>query len=571
MGKGVRIGMLALLPLLGSAAAGAADKPADAAPVLEQITRLTQRYDMNRLEKYAIDFYFSSLHGLYAYRAMLQWAQQPTLPPQERADLVAMVNEGLLAVFRDSGAGVALAGAMPGHASISIAYGRALPRYAEDPDPARPQTLAWSDRDRQHEVSAASVGQSLAAKALWLELVEAKGETAAFMLATLRQEFDLLASQLFLAVADGGSAYVPEALTYGDDGQWQVKDKRSRLMSQASLLLGLTRLDTLLRKEAVMARYGIRGDDLVQWQRRVRVTLDKVYEGMVRRHYNEIAGSFVDTYDPQRGGQGDRIMLEDMAQLSAALDAMRRSLPEAEPLRLSAQRHLTVQAAFLLAGLQTAQPVPRGYLLNNHVPMRSAIRTLTEPLAAMSVLLTAAAAGDEAAGQAATAIREEMRESLWVDELGIYRSAAGYTVSAYDGYLFSLVLGWLQQLQRVDAEGALHQLQAMLRVVLKQGGLLQCEGPLAGETITLAEALRDKAPAAAQEIAALDEEERGKPIAAFVRGVVDQDGDTVPGCAFAGGEHGAAPVVIIQTSVKTPFPVREEGEKAAPALRRLGN
>ena len=103
----------------------------------------------------------------------------------------------------------------------------------------------------------------------------------------------------------------------------------------------------------------------------------------------------------------------------------------------------------------------------------------------------------------------------------------------------------------------------MIQVVLKQAGLLQSEGAVSGENLSDARVLMErKIPEFIAKKKQLKKGEQGESIDQLAVKIVDLDGDAVPGYRFGGGEFGAAPVLIFQTSVATPFsrPLQREAE-----------
>ncbi|MDP1898077.1 MAG: hypothetical protein Q8K43_09355, partial [Sulfurimicrobium sp.] len=95
--------------------------------------------------------------------------------------------------------------------------------------------------------------------------------------------------------------------------------------------------------------------------------------------------------------------------------------------------------------------------------------------------------------------------------------------------------------------------ERLIEAVLKQGGLLQAEGPATGEPKQPETFIHDELPQLIDSIIALKKEEQSEKIMAAVKSLSDQDGDGVPGSRFAGGRFGSAPVLVIQTSIRTTF------------------
>lgn len=500
--------------------------------VLQRVERLARGYDMNQQEKYHLDFHYSPLHAMALYRELLLWLDQPGVAAAVRTEWLATVSAGMEAVVRHSGAGPA-----PEQGPLGIGFLRAAPRYTQLPDPARPETLAWRSEGMEARTTPAAVGKSLSAKALLLSRLPAAAPERPWLLASLRREYDELAGQLLTLTAQG---YMPEVAAW-EGGRWSVQDGRSRLFSQAALLRGL------LETEAALAALG--GAEKA-WRSRVQRSVETLFSGIVQRHQDEAAGSVVDVHDPQQG-RGDRVMLEDMALWLEALALLHAQQPQGSPLRAQAERLGRTQLAFLLRALAAEGLPPRGYRVRDAVPLRTTVHSLEEPLAALSMLQHAARFGVADAAETQRRISTLLENDYWSAEAGVFRSAAGFTASAYDGHLVALTLRWLRREGAAEAQQRGAQL---LQVVVKQAGLLQCESPQSGEPLSLEQALAQRAAAFAAEVASLPAVEQGQRIAAFVRSIADQDGDGLPGCRFAAGHFGGAPVPVIQTSVRTPFP-----------------
>lgn len=500
--------------------------------VLQRVEQYARSYDLNRQEKYHIDFNYSPLYAMAVYREMLLWLEQAAVAPAMRAEWLSTITAGMDAVIHDSHAGPAAE-----KGGVGIGYLRALPRYSQEPDAARPDTRRWRSDVMEPQTTPAAVGQSLSAKALLLTRLPAAAPERQWLLSSLRREYEAVAAQLLTMAPQG---YMPEMARREGDA-WVVVDARSRLFSQATLLRGL------IETEAALATLGVQGKD---WRTKAQRHIETLFAGIVRRHQDAAAGSVVDVYDPKTG-TGDRVMLEDMAQW---LEALALLAQQSGPLQARAQQLGRQQLEFLLRVSADTEPPPRGYLVRKAMPLHATVRSLEEPLAILSMLQHAEQFGVEgvsALQQRASALLES---DYWSAEAGVYRTAAGFTASAYDGHLFALALRWLRR--QGDAE-ARRRGELLIEGVLKQGGLLQCEPPQSGEPLTLEQALAQRGAAFAAEVAGLPAVEQGKRIAALVREIADQDGDSVPGCRFAAGAYGGAPVPIIQTSVRTPYPVRK--------------
>ncbi|MEW6647349.1 MAG: hypothetical protein AB1450_09140 [Pseudomonadota bacterium] len=503
--------------------------------VLQRVEQYARSYDLNRQEKYHIDFYYSPLYAMAVYRELLLWLDQADIAPGVRKEWLATVTAGMDSVIRDSHAGPAAE-----KGSVGIGYLRALPRYSQEPDAARRETRRWRSDEMEPQTTPAAVGKSLSAKALLLARLQPAAPEREWLLDSLRREYEVVTAQLLTLAPQG---YMPEMIRR-DGNAWAVVDARSRLFSQATLLRGL------IETEAAVAMLGARGKD---WRAKVQQHIEALFTGIVRRHFDAAAGSVVDVYDP-RTGPGDRVMLEDMAQW---LEALALLAQQTGPLQVRAQQLGRQQLDFLLRVSADAESPPRGYLVRKAAPLYATVRSLEDPLATLSMLQHAEQFGVQGTFALQQRVTSLLETDYWSAEAGVYRTAAGFTASAYDGHLFALVLRWLRR--ENDAE-ARQRGELLIQGVLKRGGLLQCEPPQSGEPLTLEQALAQRGAAFAAEVAALSAVEQGTRIAAFVREIADQDGDSLPGCRFAAGTYGGAPVPLMQTSVRTPYPARKEAQ-----------
>jgi hypothetical protein len=232
-------------------------------------------------------------------------------------------------------------------------------------------------------------------------------------------------------------------------------------------------------------------------------------------------------------------------------------LPKNDPLRADVLKRLSAQADYVVARLEGNTTVPKTFLVKNNQTFAGLLLRIEDQLAIVNGLLAAEqATGKEAYGKTALAIFNTANQgnALWSTQAGIFRSALGQTVSAYDGRAFGLALDTWRRLEKIlpPGEAKLHG-ERLIEAVLKQGGLQQAEGPATGEPRQPEDFFRDDLPQLVSTITALKREEQSEKIAAAVKTLSDQDGDSVPGCRFGGGRFGAVPVLVAQTSIRTPF------------------
>lgn len=529
-----------------------------------RIKRSLAGYNMNNEEKYFIQEYFSPLHAMSAYRELLLWSMTYSDDDPFRQDVMSMVRGSLVAVFRDSGAGVPLVGWKGAGQPISLAFWRSIPRYAQIPNFNDLSTLKWETVGQEKKVSPATIGQSLAAKALFIATDQSPEgrQVAPVLLLSALQELEILGSELFYKeglgrVQSGG--YIADGYAINDKGQWRVINKSSQLFSQASLLLGLLHLHDLLSTTELVsplfANGPIQGKSLAEWQKLTRKYLDQVYVSTVANHFDEKSGSFASGYNPVKG-HNNRIIMDDAGIIGAALNALLRVLPKSDPLQESARKYLLSQAAFIKDAIGEKPSVPRGFLLTNKARLKSLLPIANHTVSAMFILMAAdELMADQSYGEKVRQLHNVMHEVYWSEASAIYRSVAGNTVSAYDGYAFGALLSWLVSMQKQYPDLADFKKVSAdhIKVILKDAGLLQSEGPDNGELRMPEDFMKKEVPPLVIQLQDTDVPLQGGPILELLKKAADQDGDRVPGVRFAGGKYGSAPVIIMETSVSTPF------------------
>jgi hypothetical protein len=548
------------LPLLGTLLicngvtieARAADEAAQKQQELNQtIQRQIQTLNVNQISKYLIDFNFSTFYGMYAYRELMLWAQ--SAPQQQRSELMALTRAGLEAVVRDSGMGLPLGGGKGEEQAVGLLFSRGLPRYAAQPDFAQPATLKWNPASFERQTTPESIGQSLAAKSLFVQMdtSDQGKKLRGLLLASAMREFQTLLPLLELG-GDKGASHMPALLKLEKDN-WSAINASSQLYGQMSLIQGLARLHALLSLPA-LENETIGGKRITEWRKEVRRTLEKVYQTTLKLHLDTRAGSLVSSHE-QTKGASDRLGAEDAGYALEVLAELAAALQKDDPLRADVLGRLNAQADYVVARLEGKTTAPKTFLVKNNQTFAGMLLRIEDQLAIVSGLLAAEqASGKEHYGKTALTVFNAAHQVLWSAPAGIFRSATGQTVTAYDGYQFGLALATWRRLEKSLPPGEARQHgERLIEAVLKQGGLQQAEGPATGEPKQPEDFMRDELPQLVSSIAALKREDQAEKIAAAVKSLSDQDGDGVPGCRFGGGRFGAAPVVIIQTSVKTPF------------------
>lgn len=530
--------------------ARAADDAAQKEQKLSQaIKRQILTLNVNQADKYLIDFYFSSFHGMYAYREMLLWAQ--AAPQQQRSELMALTRAGLEAVVRDSGMGLPLG--KGNEQAVGLLFSRGLPRYTVQPDFAQPSTLKWDPASFERQTAPEYVGQSLAAKALYVQedASDDGRKLREILLTSALHEFRTILPLLELG-GDKGASHMPALLKLEND-KWSAVNTSSQLYGQMSLVQGLVRLHALLSLPA-LENETIEGKRVAEWRKEVRRALENIYHTTIKLHLDTKAGSLVGSHERAKGAS-ERLSAEDAGYTLEVLADLVAVLQKDDPLREAALKRLTAQADYVMARMEGKTAAPKTFLVKSGQTFDGMLLRLEDQLSIVNGLLAAEqASGREAYGKTALDIFNAVRPALWFTPAGIFRSAAGQTVTAYDGRLFGMVLATWRRLENSLPPGEARQHgEKLIEVVLKQGGLQQAEGPVTGEPKQPEDFFRDELPQLASTIVALKKEEQPEKIAAAIKALSDQDGDGIPGSRFAGGPFGAAPVIITQTSVKTPF------------------
>lgn len=549
-----------LLPLLGAMLVSngimletraADDAEQQQLALSHSIQRQILTLNVNQQDKYLIDFHFSTFHGMYAYRELILWAQ--AAPQQQRDDLMAMTRSGLEAVVRDSGMGIPLGGKNWEGQPVGILFSRGLPRYTVQPDFTQPSTLKWDPASFERQISPESVGQSLATKSLFVMLDQSDNgkKTREILLASALKEFQSIVPLQELA-GDKGAHYMP-ALLKLENEKWTPVNATSQLYGQMSLIHGLARLHALLLLPA-LENESIEGKRAAEWRKEVRRMLDKVYQTTIKLHIDNKSGSLVSTNGNGKSA-GERLGADEAGYALEVLADLAATLQKNDPLRTDVLGRLSAQADYVIARMEGKTTAPKTFLVKNNQTFAGMLLQLEDQFSIANGLLAAEQAiGKEIYGKTALEIFNTARQSLWSAQAGIFRSAAGQTVTAYDGRVFGLTLTtWRRLEKRLPPDEARKQGNSLIEAVLKQGGLMQAEGPATGEPRQPEAFIRDDLPQLVSSVIALKKEERPEKITAAVKALSDQDNDGIPGSRFGGGRYGAAPVLITQTSIKTPF------------------
>ncbi len=531
----------------------AADDAAQRQELNLTIERMALTLDVNQRDKFLIDFNFSSFFSMYAYRELMNWAQ--TAPEQQRSDLMGLTRAGLEAVVRDSGMGLPLEGWKGEGQPVGLLFSRGLPRYAALPNFTKPATLKWRPAEFKRQVSPASIGQSLAAKSLFVQMdTSDKGKKlGSLILESALQEFRALLPLL----KKGGNKqarYMP-ALLKLKKNKWSVANTSSELNGKLSLIQGLTYLHTLLSQPA-LGNKTMSGKSVTVWRNDVHRALESVYRTTIKLHFDSRAGSFIGIYDPRKGAS-ERLSANEAGFALEVLADMAASLSRNDSLHTDALKRLSAQADYVVAHMDGKTTAPQTFLVKKNRIFAGMLLQLEPQLAIINGLLAAKqATGKEAYGKTALAIFNDIfrKDSLWSNPAGVFRTSSGQIVSAYDGRTFGLALATWRRLEKLLPPGEAQQHGThMIETILKQGGLQQAEGPATGEPKQPEDFLRDDLPQLLDSLITLKKEEQSEKYASAINALADQDGDAIPGCRFGGGRLGGAPVIVVQTSIKTAY------------------
>ncbi len=528
------------------------DRAAAKRKILEdQVKRQLYTLNVNQDRKYQTDLSFTTPHAMYAYRELLLWARHLPADSAQRADLLKLVRDGLAAAVWHSGMGLPIENWTGAGQPVSILFGRGVPHYAELPDFARPATLKWNSKHFDQRITPESIGFSLAAKALYVRTAAEgnDGGLGSVLLTSALREFEA-ALPLFELAGSKGAGYMPIATKKG--AQWETIIDGSLVHGQFSLLLGLAQLHELLAN--LGSEEAIAGRRPSEWRKEVRRVLERYFNTTVTNHFDAQAKGFFAEYSAQKG-PGDKLAADDAGLIMEVLAFFAESLPTGDALRESAIKHLSAEAAFVTAAMTGKELAPRAFPIRQGSAEAGSLPRLWDQLAIINGLLAAAkASGNNAWSKTASDLFAATRKALWSEPAGLFRTVPNQFVAAYDGKLLGLNLATWRRLDPGTA-GSDEQRHGkhFIDKVVKQAGLQWAESPLAGEPRQPEDFIGDELPRLIDEILPLDEEEKTQRIKMAIQTIADQDGDGVPGCRFAGGRFGSAPILVTQTTVTIPF------------------
>jgi hypothetical protein len=527
----------------------------------DQIKRQLYTLNVNQADKYQTNLTFTTPIVMNAYRELLLWARHLPADAAQRSELMKLVRDGLTAAVWHSGMGLPIENWTGTGQPVGILFVRGHTHYVELPDFSRPATLKWDAKHFDQRIVPESIGFSLAVKSLYVRAPGNDKELGEVLLVSALREFE--AALPLLELGGGkGNGFMPVAVKKG--AQWETAIDGSLVSGQFALLLGMAQLHELLA--------GLESDDAVagrrpsEWRKEVRRVMERYYHATVANHFDTKAKSFVAEHSAKKETTG-RLGAEDAGLILEALAYLAESLPAGDALRESAGKQLQAQAAFVAAALEGKELAPRGFLVRQGGSEASPLPRLGDQLALVNGLLAAAkATGNAGWSKAANELFAATRKSFWAEQAGLFRTAPNQLVAAYDGKLFGLNLAaW----RRLDA-GAADSVEKkhgnhLVDKIVRRAGLLWAESPLAGELRQPEDFVRDDLPRLIDETLPLEDAEKAKRITAAIKAFSDQDGDGVPGCRFAGGRFGSAPVLITQATITLPADAPAAADEAKPA------
>lgn len=549
--------ILAAISATGAVHANDNDAKKEADNLAESIQSRVTSLRINAKYKFQTNYSFSTYNGMYAYRELLLWARNLPEDSSLRNEILTIVHIGLRSIVRDSGMGLPLKGGQSDGQPSGMLFADAMPQYVEIPDFSKVGTLKWDPQQISRKSHPESVGQSLAAKSLFVMTDTSPNgkQLSNLLLTSAVQEYQTLTNLMELGGAKPAT-YMPAAVELAE-GNWKTVIDISHIYGQMSLLSGLTQLYSLL-SNANLEPETINGKSPAVWRNDVYQTITQLYQRTVEHHFDSKLGTFVSTFDPLKGTR-ERLTTDDAGYILEVLTDLINALPDDDPLRGMAMQHLTAQADFLHSKLDTTKLAPAAFLTKKNLVSSGFLFPLADQISVVAGLLAAGkATGNSRYNDAALSLFEKVKEDYWSAKAGVFRATRGATASGYDGRLLGLALSTWRHLDAKLPDGdAEKQVRQLINAVVLEAGLLEAEIPENGEPKQPEDFFKHDLPKLINEIIDLDETKREERIAAAIKALSDQNGNSVPGYRFAGGKFGSAPVFLGQTSIKTPFPPPE--------------
>lgn len=435
-------------------------------------------------------------------------------------------------------------------------------------------SLRWSNGAMDHSVDLGGAGQALMKAVLWMEYFfrqshhdkylgnnPEEGFRGAILNLSSVSKMLLLKSSFFY---DGqrlqglnpfeydptkGIQYFPHLVAVksryiGDlpprPEEFRVRDARSLLYDQASLLWGLTeyfyfadpgrdRSDPAYR-EAYDNWDKVFGDNTPfdgslmerKYIHLARGLSNVIIRNLEATHRDPSTGALVAEWEP-RSGRGSVVNVADLGMAILGLANYHHHLVKAEPeLSSRAGALLKAQADFLVDRAQNSDGTfPDGFEITSGHKVNDQTSLLAQGLAVRGLLRAYQELGEARYLEAAKRAYRAMNEKLWDAAVGVYRSQAGATVSVYTPLNLAAVLGAVREMILVtrDADEIGRYKRFWVQAV-NSSGIQQSEYEETGESD-----LNQK----------------------------DSDGDGIPRMEFAGGKYGIAPVFAGRVEIETPL------------------
>ncbi len=325
--------------------------------------------------------------------------------------------------------------------------------------------------------------------------------------------------------------------------QFTVRDPRSLLFDQASLLWGLTeyfyfadpgrdRSDPAYREafdnwDKVFGNNPPYDGSVMErkYMHLARGLSNVILRNLDTMHRDPKTGVLVSEWNPRKE-RGSVATTGDLGFAILALANYHHHLAKAEPeLGVRAGEMLRAQAHFLVGRLQNADGTfPDGYNLASERKLSGPPTLLSQAMAIRGLLRAYQEIGDARYLAAAKRAYQAMNDKLWDPHCGVYRSQAGAAVSVYTPMNLAAALGTMREMILItrNADEIARYKRFWVQAV-NSSGIQQAEYEETGE----GDLTKD-----------------------------DGDGDGIPRMEFAGGKHGIAPVFAGKVEIETPVAAR---------------
>lgn len=322
--------------------------------------------------------------------------------------------------------------------------------------------------------------------------------------------------------------------------EFAVRDDRSLLYDQASLLWGLTeyfyfadpgrdRSDPIYQTafdnwDKVFGENTPYDGSLMErkYMNLARGLSNVIVRNLEGMHQDAQTGALVSEWNP-RTKRGNVVSVPDLGMTIVALANYERHLSKAEPeLAARAAKMLKAQADLLADTLQNPDGTfPDGYNLESKAKVGGPVTLLSQAFAVRGLLQAYQVTKDDRYLKAAEKGYQAMNVKLWDSACGLYRSEAGAAVSVFTPLNLGAALGALREMILVNRKPEdVARFKRFWVQAIDSTGIQQAEYEETGEG------------------------DLSK---------TDGDGDGIPRMEFAGGRHGIAPVIAGRLEVETPL------------------